>query len=265
MPNNGSTDAQATPADHALAHSIAEGAAELLMSLQGEQLAKGIDHYSIERAGDSAAHRWIVDELNAARPEDALLSEEGVDDQSRVGNARAWIIDPLDGSSSFGRGSREWAVHVALVENGIPVAGAVAAPGIGVVASSHQVAEVRRENRTSPIVVTGRTRAHSDGLLINEAIGADIYPCSSAGFKAALVTTGRADVYVHDSPLYEWDVCAPAAMAIAAGFDVSDPWGEPLVFNQARPVVPGLVVSAPAFTRAVLEALAVRRAAGSNG
>ena len=57
-----------------------------------------------------------------------------------------------------------------------------------------------------------------------------------------LVVNGTADAYVHASPLYEWDVCAPAAVAQSAGLHVSDAAGEPLVFNRARPVVNSFLV-----------------------
>ena len=191
------------------------------------------------------------------------MSEEGEDDLSRLDASRVWIIDPLDGSSSYGRGIPEWAVHVALVIDGVGEVGAVASPGVGVVASSYRPAEVTDPGKRPPIVVTGRTRAHNDGQLVAEALGAEsgaqIVAMSSAGVKASLLAVGRADVYVHDSPLYEWDVCAPAVMAAAAGLDVSTPMGEAFVFNKARPVVEGLVISRPEFTERVLACLRDRR------
>lgn len=260
MGSNGSDPtARAAPDDHHLAHRIAAEAADRLLALQDELLDAGASNREVELEGDRLAHTWISEQLRAARPDDALLSEEGDDDRSRVESDRTWIVDPLDGSSGFGYGGAEWAVHVALVIEGEPVVGAVASPGVGVVASSYQVPNFDDADRVSPLVVTGRTRAHSEGSLLASALGAQVLACSSAGVKAALVATGRADVYVHDSPLYEWDVCAPAGMAIAAGFDVSDPFGEPLVFNQARPVVEGLVISRPHLTTTVLKALADRR------
>ena len=67
--------------------------------------------------------------------------------------------------------------------------------------------------------------------------------------------SGSADVYVHPSGLYEWDACAPAGVAMAAGLDVSGIDGSQLEFNKPRPVVPGLVVSRPEYTDRVLGAL----------
>lgn len=249
----------ATAHDHELAHRVAAEAADRLFALQSELVAAGADSYDVELEGDRVGHSWIVDQLTAARPDDALLSEEGDDDRSRVASSRAWIVDPLDGSSGFGYGGPEWAVHVALAIDGQPIVGAVASPGVGVVGSTFEAPVSAAPDRSRPIVVTGRTRTYSEGALLGRALDAEVVACSSAGVKALLVATGRADVYVHDSPLYEWDVCAPAAMAIAAGLDVVDPFGDVLEFNKSHPVVKGIVVSRPEFTNAVMHALSDRR------
>ena len=71
--------------------------------------------------GDAAAHHFLVRELAAARPDDAILSEEGLDSRARLSADRVWIIDPLDGTNEFGEPGRpDWAVHVALVRDGRP-------------------------------------------------------------------------------------------------------------------------------------------------
>lgn len=250
MPHTSASD------DHHLAHRIASEAAERLSTLQTARLSAGEHHYDVELAGDRESHSWILEELTAARPDDAVLSEEGDDrDDRRLSSERVWVVDPLDGSSSFGWGSPEWAVHVALVVGGEAVAGAIASPGAGVVASTHLMPTSSDPNHERPVVVVGRTRIRSDGSRIARALDAEVFACSSAGFKAALVISGRADVYVHASPLYEWDVCAPAIAAAAGGLDVCDPAGEPLDFNKPYPTVPGLVICRPGLTETVLSAL----------
>ena len=106
-----------------------------------------------------------------------------------------------------------------------------------------------------PVIVTARSRANAEGMLLAHELGADVFACGSAGVKAMLVVNGTADAYVHASPLYEWDVCAPAAVAQSAGLHVSDAAGEPLVFNQARPVVNSFVVCRPELAANILSAL----------
>ena len=70
-----------------------------------------------------------------------------------------------------------------------------------------------------------------------------------------LVVGGEADVYIHASGLYEWDVCAPAGVAASAGFVVSDLEGHEILYNKVHPVVRGLVISRPEYAAAVGEAL----------
>lgn len=208
-----------------------------------------------EEQADAEAHQLLMRALAEARPDDAVLSEEGHDDGARVGQERAWIVDPLDGSSDFGRGSADWAVHVALTVNGVGTAAAVSLPAMGMLFSTAMTPELPSPERDRPVVVSGRSRVRSDGIRVADALDAELMTCGSAGVKAMLVVDGHCDVYVHAGPLWEWDVCAPAIVAQAAGLHVSDPDGRPLVYNKNRPVVPGFIVSRVEYADQVLAAL----------
>jgi 3'(2'), 5'-bisphosphate nucleotidase len=97
--------------DHALAHDLAERAGRLLLDLR----AQGGDPDLLRNAGDRQSHEFLMAELAKARPHDAVLSEEGLDDKARLTADRVWIVDPLDGTREFGEPGRpDWAVHVAL-------------------------------------------------------------------------------------------------------------------------------------------------------
>ena len=208
-----------------------------------------------EEQGDAEAHHLLVEELQSRRPDDGILSEEGHDDGSRLDHERVWIVDPLDGSSDYGRGASEWAVHVALTDNGSGVAAAVSLPAIGMVFGTAMAPVVPEPERERPIIVTGRSRVQIDGVRVADALDAELMTCGSAGVKAMLVVTGQADSYVHAGPLWEWDVCAPAIVAEAAGLRVTDGAGNPLRYNKARAVAPGFVVSRPEIADQVLNAL----------
>ena len=110
---------------------------DLLVDLRTEAVAaaaagRPVDGKALGAEGDRRAHELLMAGLAAARPGDAVLSEEGVADPARLTADRVWIVDPLDGTREYGEVPREdWAVHVALVVGGVPVAGAVALPGRG--------------------------------------------------------------------------------------------------------------------------------------
>ena len=78
----------------------------------------------------------------------------------------------------------------------------------------------------------------------------------SAGAKAMAVVAGRADVYAHSGGQYEWDSAAPVAVALAAGLHVSRLDGSPLVYNQADPRLPDLLICRPELADELLIALA---------
>ncbi|MGI9608421.1 MAG: 3'(2'),5'-bisphosphate nucleotidase CysQ [Acidimicrobiales bacterium] len=242
--------------DAALAHDLARSAGELLLDLQNEARETGILGWPLEDQGDAIAHQHLLERLSAERPDDAVLSEEGHGVHNRLTRDRTWVVDPLDGTEGFGRGVAEWAVHVALTIGGEPAVGAVSIPHLGLVASSHSPVG-RESGDRRRVVVTGRSRAWVDGERVARAIDAELASCGSAGVKAMLVATGRADVYVHAGPLYEWDACAPAIVADACGLVAVAPDGTRLRFNQPEPVVPGLVISTPELVEDVLAALGV--------
>lgn len=210
-----------------------------------------------EEIADEAGHHFLLDHLHEHRPNDGILSEEGPARRAgnRMDHDRVWIVDPLDGSADFGRGAGDWAVHVALVEDGRATAGAVSLPTAGMVFDTKVPPTVPPQKEEAPVVVAGRSRVHYDGARVAEEFGASLMTCGSAGVKAMLVVMGEADIYVHGSPLYEWDVCAPAVVAQAAGLHVSAIDGSDFVFNQKRPVVGGFLVCRPEYADRTIAAL----------
>ncbi|HTU07217.1 MAG TPA: inositol monophosphatase family protein, partial [Trebonia sp.] len=95
--------------DHVLARDLGEQAGRLLLDLR----ERGGDADVLRKAGDRLSHEFLAAELAARRPDDAVLSEEGIDDKARLNADRVWIVDPLDGTREFGEeGRTDWAVHV---------------------------------------------------------------------------------------------------------------------------------------------------------
>lgn len=211
----------------------------------------------VRLTGDRVAHEFLVAALHRYRPGDAVLSEEGVDDLDRLASDRVWIVDPLDGTNDYSRPhSAEWAVHVALTVGGRPVAGAVSLPVLGEVYATEPAPIRPTVEREQPLVLVSRSRANFDGYRLGAALDAQIGTIGSAGVKAMLVVRGEADVYAHGGGLYEWDTCAPEAVAAAAGLFVSTAAGAPIDYNHPDPWVPGFVVCRPELADQVIAALA---------
>src|SRR5690606_16795644 len=81
----------------------------------------------LKDAGDAASQAFLAEQLQQARPGDAVLSEEAKDSHERDDADKLWIIDPLDGTSEFSQGRSDWAVQIAVWERGAPGSGFTAA------------------------------------------------------------------------------------------------------------------------------------------
>lgn len=243
--------------DAALAARLATEAGARLLGVR-ERIARGeCTAAEAKDAGDREAHDFLVAALAEARPADAVLSEEGTDDPTRLSAERVWIVDPLDGTREFGEPPRtDWAVHVALVVDHEVVASAVALPGAGLTLSTDPAPPPPPPMPERPRVVVSRTRPPALAQAVALIIGGDLVGMGSAGAKATAVVRGEADVYVHGGGQYEWDSAAPAGVALAAGCHASRLDGSPLRYNQPNPWLPDLVVCRAELAATVLDAIA---------
>jgi 3'(2'), 5'-bisphosphate nucleotidase len=250
----------ATTDDDELATRIAEESGRVLVELRGHM---GLDDArALGAEGDRRSNALIMASLSEARPDDAVLSEEGDDGHGRPDRSaasRVWVIDPLDGTREYSEGRDDFAVHVALVVDGRPVAGAVALPGLGVVLATGPSTSPRpglAPPRTGPVrIVVSRTRPPVEAERVATRLGGELIPMGSAGAKTAAVLRGDADAYVHSGGQYEWDSAAPVAVAHAWGAYAARLDGSPLVYNRADPWLPDLLVCRPELSKAVLDAL----------
>jgi 3'(2'), 5'-bisphosphate nucleotidase len=238
--------------DDALARAIAVRAAALLLDVR----AAGGPTDDLRAAGDQRTNELILRLLADARPDDPILSEESVDDPARLTSSRVWIVDPLDGTREFGEEGRvDWAVHIALAVDGVAVVGAVGLPAEGIVLATDDPPVLPPPVDSRLRVVTSRTRRPPETDRIATALGAELLLLGSAGAKAMAVVRGRADVYAHAGGQYQWDSCAPIAVARAAGLHVSRLDGSPLVYNGPDVSLPDLLVCRPELAERCLVAV----------
>jgi 3'(2'), 5'-bisphosphate nucleotidase len=224
--------------DTELAAYLAKAAGALVLEMRE---TSGLVAKELGNAGDQAANQYLIRTLAEQRPDDGLLSEESKDTDARLSKSRVWIIDPVDGTREYSEGRSDWAVHVALAIDGVPVIGAVALPALDLVLRTDQPAIIPPAPAQLRMVVS-RTRPAPEAVAVAEALGAELIPMGSAGAKAMAVVRGEADIYLHTGGQYEWDSCAPVAVAAAHGLHVSRVDGSPLVYNQRDVYMPDLLI-----------------------
>ena len=240
--------------DHAFAVWAAERAGAVLLDVRAGAEANGLEGKALKDAGDAAAQAELDRVLTEHRPGDSVLSEEAADDKSRLTARRVWIIDPLDGTREFSEPPRDdWAVHVALWEDGELVAGAVAQPALGETFSTGRPSVLPPRTSERPRIAVSRSRPPAFVEALAAELDAELVPMGSAGVKVMSVVRDVADAYVHAGGQYQWDNAAPVAVARAAGLHCSRVDGSPIVYNEDDTSLPDLIVCRPELAEQIIE------------
>ena len=238
--------------DAELAAQLADHAGRILLAVRDAGLIEG---KPLGKAGDETANQFLVHALRQQRPADGLLSEESKDTAERLDKSRVWIVDPVDGTREYGEQRTDWAVHVALAIDGVAETGAVALPGLDLVLRS-DAPQPLSTAAGRPRLVVSRTRPAKEAVAVAERIGGELVAMGSAGAKAMAVVRGEAEIYLHSGGQFEWDSCAPVAVARAHGLHCSRIDGSPLVYNQRDTYMPDLLICRAEWAERVLAEVA---------
>ena len=199
------------------------------------------------------------------REGEGWLSEESVDDLSRLQKKRVWIVDPLDGTREFVAGIPEFCVSVAMVEDGIPVAGGICNPATnetflgslasGVTYNGKPAHASQRASLQGAMVLASRSETKRGEWKRFQKNLLKVRPIGSVAYKLALVSAGLADVTFTLTPKHEWDVVGGAALVTSAGGFVSTLHNSPLRCNNKSPLLSGLVACGPLLRDELLSLL----------
>jgi myo-inositol-1(or 4)-monophosphatase len=211
-----------------------------------------IGHDPVTEA-DRAVDAVLRDEL--LREGEGWLSEETIDDATRLCKKKVWIVDPLDGTREFVAGIPEFCVSVALVENGLPFAGGICNPATnetfigsledGVTYNSEPVRASQKSTLQGARVLASRRELNRGAWAPFKNAPFEIRSMGSIAYKLALVSAGLADATFTLAPKHEWDVAAGAALVAAAGGCVRTLENAPLCCNQENPLLSGLIACGP--------------------
>ncbi len=213
----------------------------------------GVDNlYEPVTIADKEASRIIVDGLEAAFPDDAVLSEEEPDDTvRRLAAQRVWIIDPMDGTAGFVKKDGDFAVQIGLAEAGVPIVGVVFLPvhdsmsyavkGGGSFTQIGDNVPVRMQTSSHTVLsemtaAVSRNHPSSRMKRISEHFAfRGIVNRGSVGLKLGLIADRTCDIYIHPGPRTKlWDSCGPQVILEEAGGRFTDLFGDDLRYDRAE-------------------------------
>lgn len=200
---------------------------------------------------------------NLLRRDEGWLSEESVDDSSRLNKSRVWIVDPLDGTREFVLGLPEFCVSIGFIEDGRPVAGGIYNPATketmvgsvdsGVLYNGQPARPSQKTNLKGATILASRSEIKRGEWQQFMAGNFDVRPMGSVAYKLALVAVGKADVTFTLTPKHEWDVAAGAALVESAGGFVATLDNVPLRCNNRNPLLSGLLACGPGLKSELLQ------------
>ncbi len=234
------------------------GAMAILGCRQDGEFRVKADGSPVTRA-DEVAETVICDRLARASPAWPIVSEEHVERGRPIAGANYFLVDPLDGTREFIGGRDEYTVNIALVCNGAPIAGVIAAPALGLLwrgVIGHGAERLEFSTGKVTIAQAIHTRARPDGELIVAVSRSHLDAYTQSYLKALPLTRtiacgsslkfcrlaeGTADHYPRLGPTHDWDLAAGHAILVAAGGSVTDPDGMPLAYGTKEFLIPAFL------------------------
>jgi myo-inositol-1(or 4)-monophosphatase len=202
---------------------------------------------------------------NLLRDGEGWLSEESVDDFTRLDRNRVWVVDPLDGTREFVAGIPEFCASVAMVENGVPIAGGICNPATneiimgsresGVTYNGSPARPSQKNSLDGALVLASRSEVKRGEWEAFKSGPMTVRPMGSVAYKLALVAAGKADITFTLTPKHEWDVAAGAALVVSSGGYVQTLENTELRCNNRDPLLSGLIACGPFLREELLKLL----------
>jgi 3'(2'), 5'-bisphosphate nucleotidase len=231
-----------------LADIVEEASAVIMPFWRGEFVLERKADFSPVTEADHAGEKLIVARLKELFPDIPVIAEEssalyGVPDA--IG-PRFFLVDPVDGTKAFVRGDTHFTVNIGLIEDGHPVAGAVAAPaqartwfttaeGCRRRAFGEEAGErvMVRPWPAEPVCLISHTMGPAEAEALKLQYGSSHTLAMDSSIKLCMIADGTADIYPRHGPTMEWDIAAAHAVLAAAGGSVTQPDGSPFLYGKA--------------------------------
>jgi myo-inositol-1(or 4)-monophosphatase len=241
----------------------AAGSAILSIQQDGFAIGKKSNNDIVTQA-DLAVNAILKNEIMLAYPGDGWLSEEEHDDRGRLAHKRVWIVDPVDGTREFAAGIPEYAISVALVEDGAPILAGVYNPATDEL--FHAIKDGGAWKGGSQLQCASLTVPADIMLLASRSEYArgeweffkkdyHVQQVGSIAYKLALVAAGKAHATFSLGPKNEWDIAAGVLLVTEAGGMATDKYRRKIQFNRNNVLVDGIVATIPDINDEIFAAI----------
>lgn len=216
---------------------------------QGNYTAQMKEDDSPVTSADIASNDILMDLLKTLTPDIPIISEEvgALPLNERKHWERYWLLDPIDGTGEFIIGSGDFAVNIALVENGWPTIGVIHAPdhcltyygqkNLGAFKDNSQssnqiqVADYHSDKAVK-VAISRRQELNLMGQYLNSDMNYEYIALGSCSLKNCLIAEGGADCYLRIGPTGEWDTGASQCILEQAGGSIINSEFNSLSYNQ---------------------------------
>ncbi len=204
---------------------------------------------------------FLRERLCGACADAAWLSEETADDLRRLDFQHVFVVDPIDGTRSFAAGDAHWAVSIALVTDGRPVAGVVHAPALEATYAAVTGGGARLNGQTIQVsgrgLLPGARIAAPAGFIkpLAQVFAIDLVPkISSLACRFAAVAAGEIDGSIASPNAHDWDIAGVDVILQEAGGSLTSSNGLPIVYNRRTSRHPTLYGAGPHLHPALVAA-----------
>lgn len=210
--------------------------------------------FSPVTSADLAANDILMDQLRTLTPDIPIISEEvgALPLNQRSQWTKYWLLDPIDGTGEFIIGSGDFAVNIALIENGWPSIGVIHAPdhcltyfgqkNLGAFKDNGQASrqifvDSYHENRAIKIAISRRQELNLMAQYLNKEYSYEYISLGSCSLKNCLIAEGGADCYIRIGPTGEWDTGASQCILEQAGGQIINSEFQPLSYNTRESLI----------------------------
>ncbi len=214
---------------------------------------------------DLAVNKYLGETLRGARPDYAWLSEESEDDRSRFAAARAFAVDPIDGTLAFVKRRPHFTVSVAVVENEQPVTACVynpitdecftAATGEGAFLNGERI-HVSDTDRLDGYNILASRKTLTDPRWNAPWPPMHVENPNSIAYRVALVAAGRFDAGLTLASLHDWDLAAADLVIREAGGLLTSIEGAAPRYNRESALQPSALAAGPKLHAILLSRIA---------